>query len=79
VFFERQDVASLKEGIRQFEAHAETFRAVNCRESVLRFNPERFRAEFKGLDEKLWREFQGQERGRPYELLAPARSASIFK
>lgn len=46
VFFERQDVASVIEGVERFEKYAERIRPEECRANAMRFSTSRFRNEF---------------------------------
>lgn len=54
VFFNKQDKHSLIEAINFFETINNKISAEDCRKNALRFNPERFRNEFKEfVDEKV--------------------------
>jgi glycosyltransferase involved in cell wall biosynthesis len=55
VFFQEQSVESLRSAIRYFETLE--IRPGACRENALRFNEERFKAEFLALVEREWNAF----------------------
>jgi glycosyltransferase involved in cell wall biosynthesis len=58
VFFEEQTMTGLLKAVHSFEENADAISAADCRENALRFSPERFRREFKGLVESEWNTFQ---------------------
>lgn len=60
VFFERQEVESLKNAVNHFEMVRDKISPDSCRENALRFAPERFRDEFRQYVENEWRNHQAQ-------------------
>ena len=60
LFFEKQNVESIKDAVDHFEKTREQFSAENCRENALRFSPERFREEFMGFVEGALQRFNAE-------------------
>jgi glycosyltransferase involved in cell wall biosynthesis len=60
IFFDRQDVESIKQAVRGFDA--QRFRPDRCREQALKFDVDVFKAKFKGLVDEAWRDFQEQQK-----------------
>lgn len=58
VFFKEQSVSAIKAAVSSFEQEAVRILPATCRENVLRFAPERFRAEFKAYVETEMDRFQ---------------------
>lgn len=58
VFFMEQTPEAVKDAVALFEREAARITPEACRENVLRFSPERFRAEFSVLVEEEWAKFQ---------------------
>jgi glycosyltransferase involved in cell wall biosynthesis len=59
VFFDAQTPQAIIEAVQRFEG--EEGRRITpeaCRQNALRFNPERFRQEFKAFVDKAWADFQ---------------------
>ena len=54
IFFDSQNVDSLINAINLFESRKSEIKGRDCRENALRFEPERFRGEFKALVEEQW-------------------------
>ncbi len=52
VFFHEQTPEAIAEAVAVFEANSGRFDPARCRDNVLNFSPERFRAEFTGFVEK---------------------------
>lgn len=61
LFFERQDVESLKRAVARFEDESVNFSAEKCRENALRFAPELFREKFADFVERQWVIFQDSQ------------------
>lgn len=49
VFFDRQTVSSLQNGVMQFEKHQHEILQKNCVENASQFSPEKFRETFKAF------------------------------
>lgn len=62
VFFPRQDVPSLLEAIRFFEAHSELFNSKTCVEHSKQFSPGVFRRNLLDEVQNRWKRFQLRER-----------------
>lgn len=58
VFFKEQSLPAIKAAVCSFEQDAARILPVTCRENVLRFAPERFRAEFKAYVQEEMDRFQ---------------------
>ncbi|HEY5974637.1 MAG TPA: glycosyltransferase, partial [Geobacteraceae bacterium] len=58
VFFDRQEVESIKLGVERFEVARSEIRPSICRENALRFSPERFRDELRTFVANEWAQFQ---------------------
>lgn len=58
VFFENQDVDSLKDAVMRFEKSCDFIFPSACRANALRFNAERFRNEVEVYIEQAWTNFQ---------------------
>jgi len=58
LFFERQDVESLKSAVVRFERETGNIRAEKCRENALRFAPEMFREKMTAFVDWHWGKFQ---------------------
>lgn len=58
VFFMEQTPTAIKAAVEVFENEAARITPEACRENVLRFSPECFRAEFSALVEEEWARFQ---------------------
>ena len=63
VFFEEQTPQAIMEAVERFETEeGRRIRPEACRENAQRFNPERFRQEFKAFVDKAWVEFSSRAR-----------------
>lgn len=63
VFFEEQTPQAIMEAVERFETEeGRRIRPEACRENAQRFNPERFRQEFKVFVDKAWAEFSSKAR-----------------
>lgn len=63
VFFEEQTPQAIMEAVERFETEEGCrIRPETCRENAQRFNPERFRQEFKAFVDKAWAEFSSRAR-----------------
>ncbi len=63
VFFEEQTPQAIMEAVERFETEeGRRIRPEACRENAQRFNPERFRQEFKAFVDKAWAEFSCKAR-----------------
>jgi glycosyltransferase involved in cell wall biosynthesis len=58
MFFDAQTSDALEAALKLFEAHEDEFSSKNCRRNAERFGQERFRREFRGAVEDLWKRFQ---------------------
>ncbi len=61
VFFDTQTSEALQAAVNIFEAHEYEIRSEACRRNAERFEPERFRQEFRATLEELWSRFQRGE------------------
>lgn len=63
VFFEEQTPQAIMEAVERFETEeGRRIRPEACRENAQRFNPERFRQEFKAFVDKAWVEYSSRAR-----------------
>ncbi|HBM3188513.1 glycosyltransferase family 4 protein [Klebsiella oxytoca] len=62
IFFDKQDVTSLKDAVSLFDAKSEEFLPINCRENALRFSIQRFQSEIKNFVEIKWEQFQDKKK-----------------
>lgn len=58
VFFMEQTSIAVKDAVALFEKESARIKSEMCRENVLRFSPERFRAEFSEFVDQEWIKFQ---------------------
>ncbi|HEX9011880.1 MAG TPA: hypothetical protein VF813_00125, partial [Anaerolineaceae bacterium] len=70
IFFPQQSAEAVEQAVRYFESEGEMFNPSACRENSLRFNPDRFQAEFLNLVESGWADFRASPgAGLPISLL----------
>ena len=62
IFFKEQSVDSLKKAIENFENLKSQWDPITIRNSVKRFNQERFLQEFQKFIEQAWQEFQNRKK-----------------
>jgi glycosyltransferase involved in cell wall biosynthesis len=60
VFFDHQDVESLKQAVSAFDA--DRFKPERCREQALKFDVEIFKKEFKRFVDEAWSEYQERQK-----------------
>lgn len=61
VFFNEQTPVAIKTAVELFESEGGRISPENCRESALRFSPQRFRLEFTEFVNNKWKCFKGGE------------------
>jgi glycosyltransferase involved in cell wall biosynthesis len=69
LFFEEQDVDSIRAAVADFEKRMGQISPVDCRENAMRFSPTRFRQEYRASVEADWATFHAAS---PPGLIQPA-------
>src|SRR5699024_2587394 len=63
LFFDRQEISSVCDAVKQFEQNIASFLPVDCRQQALTFSEARFRKELSSYVNDKWFLFQESKRG----------------